>query len=239
LAPDPERRRSADRRDRRIGEAVWWADEFGHEWQSQVNNRANGTGCPYCSNNAVLPGFNDLATKRPEVAAEWHPTKNALTPRDVAEKSNRKVWFLCRDGHEWESNINNRTALGQGCPICAGQKVLTGFNDLTTTNPTLAVEWHPTRNAPLTPRDVFRSTTKRFWWRDALGHEWEASANERSNGSNCPYCSGQRILVGFNDLATRNPALAAEWHPTHRPNSPDGHADERHQSVVAVRFRAR
>ena len=133
MAPDPERRRSADRRDRRIGEAVWWADEFGHEWQSQVNNRANGTGCPYCSNNAVLPGFNDLATKRREVAAEWHPTKNALTPRDVAEKSNRKVWFLCRDGHEWESNINNRTALGQGCPICAGQKVLTGFNDLTTT----------------------------------------------------------------------------------------------------------
>lgn len=97
--------------------------------------------------------------------------------------------------------------------MCAGQKVLPGFNDLATTNPVLAAQWHPTRNAPLTARDVFRSTAKRFWWVDALGHEWEASANERSNGNSCPYCSGQRILVGFNDLAKRMPELAAEWHP--------------------------
>jgi len=193
----------------------WWVDEYGHEWQSQVNNRANGTGCPYCSNNSVLAGFNDLATIRADIAAEWHPTKNGdLTPSGIASQSGRKVWFRCRDGHEWQSTVGNRTALGQGCPVCAGQKVLAGFNDLATTNPTLAADWHPTRNAPVTPRDVFRSTAKPFWWRDALGHEWEASANERSNGSNCPYCSGQRILVGFNDLATRNPTLAAEWHPT-------------------------
>lgn len=80
---------------------------------------------------------------------------------------------MCRDGHEWQSTVGNRTALGQGCPVCAGQKVLAGFNDLATTNATLAAEWHPTRNAPVTPCDVFRSTGKRFWWRDALGHEWE------------------------------------------------------------------
>lgn len=193
----------------------WWIDEYGHVWHSQVNNRVNGTSCPYCSNNAVLQGFNDLASKRPAIAAEWHPTKNGeLVPGTVAEKSNLKVWFQCSDGHEWQSKINNRTALGQGCPVCAGQKVRAGFNDLATTNPALASEWHPTRNAPLTPREVFRSTARRFWWQDALGHEWQASANERSNGSNCPYCSGQRILVGFNDLATRSPDLAAEWHPT-------------------------
>lgn len=193
----------------------WWIDEYGHVWQSQVNNRVNGTGCPFCSNNAVLPGFNDLATKRPAIAAEWHPTKNeGLLPAAVAEKSNLKVWFQCLDGHEWQSKINNRTSLGQGCPVCAGQKVLVGFNDLATTSPTLASEWHPTRNAPLTPREVFRSTARKFWWQDALGHEWLASANERSNGNNCPYCSGQRILAGFNDLETRSPVLAAEWHPT-------------------------
>jgi len=193
----------------------WWIDEHEHEWEAQVNNRAKGTGCPYCSNVKVLAGFNDLATLRPDVAIEWHPVKNApLTPADIASQSGRKVWFICRDGHAWQSTVGNRTALGQGCPVCAGQKVLIGFNDLATTNRRLAGDWHPTRNAPLTPQDVFRSTAKRLWWQDALGHEWEASANERSNGSNCPYCSGQRILVGFNDLGSRRPDLAEEWHPS-------------------------
>jgi hypothetical protein len=192
----------------------WWIDKFGHEWEAQVNNRTNGTGCPYCASRLVLAGFNDLATNRPDIAAEWHPARNGdLRPDTIAPQSNRKVWFRCRDGHEWLSTVNNRTTLGQGCPVCAGQKVLPGFNDLATTNPLLAAQWHPTRNAPLTPRDIFRSTAKRFWWVDVLGHEWEASANERSNGRDCPYCCGQRILVGFNDLATRMPELAAEWHP--------------------------
>ncbi len=192
----------------------WWIDEFGHEWEAQVNNRANGTGCPYCASRLVLAGFNDLASNRPDIAAEWHPARNGdLRPDAIAPQSNRKVWFRCHDGHEWLSTVNNRTTLGQGCPVCAGQKVLPGFNDLATTNPVLAAQWHPTRNAPLTPHDVFHSTAKRFWWVDVLGHEWEASANERTNGSNCPYCCGQRVLVGFNDLATRMPELAAEWHP--------------------------
>ena len=196
------------------GKKVWWQDSVGHEWQAQVNNRANGTNCPYCSNGAVLKGFNDLATKHPAIAAEWHPTRNGdLMPTAIAEQSGRKVWFLCAAGHEWQSTVSNRTVGGNGCPVCAGQMVLAGFNDMATTRPDLAAEWHPTLNAPLTPRDVFRGVAQKFWWRDLLGHEWQASANERSNGSNCPFCSGQRILVGFNDLATRNPELASEWHP--------------------------
>ena len=144
-----------------------------------------------------------------------HPTKNGdLTPDAVAPQSGRKVWWQCSSGHEFAMTLANRTAGGQGCPTCAGQRVLPGFNDMATTAPTLASEWHPTRNGNLTPHDVFRSTARRFWWRDTLRHEWEASANERSNGSGCPYCSGQRILVGFNDLATRRPDLAAEWDAT-------------------------
>lgn len=200
---------------------VWWLDEHDHAWEAQVNNRKNGTGCPYCSNTTVLAGFNDLATVRPDVALDWHPTKNLpLTASEISSQSGHKVWFRCSDSHEWQSTVGNRTALGQGCPVCAGQKVLGGLNDMATTSPWLASQWHPTRNAPLTPRDVFRSTAGRFWWQDEVGHEWEASANERSNGSNCPFCSGQRILVGFNDLGTRRPDLAEEWHPTRNGQRP-------------------
>ncbi|WP_370037233.1 zinc-ribbon domain-containing protein [Nocardioides sp.] len=38
--------------------------------------------------------------------------------------SNRKAWWRCSAGHEWESTVNNRTH-GQGCPECAERG---GFN---------------------------------------------------------------------------------------------------------------
>ncbi|WP_336855937.1 zinc-ribbon domain-containing protein [Sinomonas albida] len=193
--------------------SVWWRDALGHQWQARINNRAHGTGCPFCGSQKVLSGFNDLATKQPHLAAEWDFETNGMGADEVMPSSSKMAWWKCTVGHSWEMRIANRTHLGQGCPVCSGQKVLMGFNDMATTAPELAAEFHATRNEPHTPQTVFRSTAKKFWWRDALGHEWQASANERSNGSNCPYCSGQRILVGFNDLGTRLPELAAEWHP--------------------------
>ena len=41
---------------------------------------------------------------------------------------------------------------------------------------------------------------------------------DRSNGCNCPICSGHKVLVGYNDLASLNPELAKEWHPTKNGN---------------------
>lgn len=196
------------------GYKAWWRDRFGHSWQATVNNRNHGTRCPVCVGQQVLAGFNDLATKHPDIAAEWDIGRNGFGPSEIAASSNKRTWWLCDQGHSWQMKVGNRTQLGQGCPICAGQRVLAGFNDMATTAPDLAAEWHPTKNLPATPETVFRSTAAKFWWRDILGHEWEASANERSSGSGCPFCSGQRILVGFNDLATRRSDLAAEWHPT-------------------------
>ena len=59
-------------------EKVWWICEKGHEWQAIIRYRAkeNGTNCPYCSGNKVSPGFNDLQSCFPDIASEWHPTKN-------------------------------------------------------------------------------------------------------------------------------------------------------------------
>ena len=194
------------------GRKVWWRGACGHEWEAPPAARVRGSGCPYCASRSVLAGFNDLATKRPDIAAEWHPTSNGdRTPTNTMASSNKKYWFRCVLGHDWQMTLLNRTHGGQGCPVCAGQTVLRGFNDMATTAPELAIQWHPTRNAPLNPTDVFRSTARRFWWQDSLGHEWQASANERANGSGCPFCSGQRVLTGFNDLTTRYPEIADEW----------------------------
>lgn len=63
---------------------VWWTCENGHSWQTTVHVHSEGSGCPYCAGRKVLPGFNDLKTLCPGVAAQWHPSLNgALTPEMV------------------------------------------------------------------------------------------------------------------------------------------------------------
>ena len=197
--------------------SVWWRCENGHEWQSPIYTRVHdSTGCPYCANKAIEPGFNDLATLAPELAAQWHPTKNgALTPEMVGIGSRKRVWWRCEKGHEWAAAVASRAKDGRGCPICAGQKVLPGKNDLATLYPKLAAQWCAEKNAGLMPWMVGPQSGRAVWWRCEKGHEWRAAIVRRVQAeSGCPYCTGRKVLPGFNDLATVEPGLAAQWHPS-------------------------
>ena len=193
---------------------VWWLCKKGHEWEAVISSRKAGSGCPYCANQKVLVGYNDLATVNPQLASEWHPTKNGdKSPCAVTAGSNIKVWWQCKEGHEWQANIASRNS-GRGCPYCAGQKVIVGYNDLATVNPALAAEWHPTQNGNFSPQNFLPNSNKKVWWICAKGHTWENTISSRNSGHQCPYCANQKVLIGYNDLATVNPQLASEWHPT-------------------------
>ena len=194
------------------GQKVWWKCDNGHEWQATIDNRNKSQGCPYCSNKAVLTGYNDLQTINPTLAAEWHYEKNGeLTPADVLPGSGTKVWWKCIHGHEWQAAIYSRNT-GSECPYCTGKDVIVGYNDLQTVNPTLAAEWHYERNGELTPADMLPGSGIKVWWKCSKGHEWQTSIASRSRGAGCPYCSNKAVLIGYNDLQTVNPTLAAEWH---------------------------
>ncbi len=196
------------------GKKVWWICPKGHVWQATIANRSKGSGCPICYGRQVLSGYNDLATINTQLAKQWHPTKNGtLKPTDVTQHSGIKVWWICPLGHEWEAKICNRS-IGRGCPICAGKQVLIGYNDLLTTTPQLASEWHPTKNGNLKPTDVTQHSGKTAWWICPKGHVWQATVNTRSKGMGCPVCAGNRVVSGYNDLLTTNPELASQWHPT-------------------------
>ena len=215
-----------------------WQCAAGHVWEATVGNRVAGTGCPYCSGRKVLKGLNDLATTHPELAAqviEGDPTK-------VSAGSHRKLRWLCDEGHEWQGSISDRAKPGgTRCPICSGQRVHSGFNDLATTHPELAAQardWDPTT--------VNAGSNKKRWWRCKQGHEWEATPNTRSRGRGCPYCSGNRVLAGFNDLATTHPELAAQalgWEPTRVSAGSNVKArwqcEEGHEWQAAVKNRIR
>ena len=193
------------------GKKVWWKCNQGHEWQAVIYERNNGTSCPYCAGKKVLKGYNDLQTVNPTLASEWHYEKNnGLTPMDVTSNSNKKVWWECNKGHEWQAVITNRNS-GNGCPYCAGQKVLKGYNDLQTANPTLAKEWNYKKNDNLKPENFTASSGRKVWWKCNQGHEWQATIYSRNQGNGCPYCSGNKVLIGYNDLQTVNSNLAKEW----------------------------
>ena len=167
---------------------VWWKCENGHEWPAVVASRNNGNNCPYCANQKLLVGYNDLATLYPSIAEEWHPTKNApLTPKEILAGASKKVWWKCKYDHEWEALVSSRTK-GIGCPYCTNQKAISGENDLATKHPELIGEWHPTKNGELTPSMVTCGSGKKVWWICKNGHEWPAYIKHRSNGVGCPFC---------------------------------------------------
>ena len=174
------------------GKKAWWKCSKGHEWEAVIASRTRGRGCPYCIGRKVLQGYNDLKTTNPALANEWNYEKNInLKPENISAGSNKKVWWKCHNGHEWSACIIDR-AIGNGCPFCAGKKVLKGYNDLRTVNPSLAEEWNYEKNNELRPEDVTSKSDKNVWWKCNKGHEWQAIIYSRSYGSGCPVCNSER-----------------------------------------------
>lgn len=195
------------------GKKVWWICFKGHEWRAIVGDRSK-RGCPYCAGRYPISGETDLATINPELSREWHPTNNQqLSPNQVTPFSAKKVWWLCSEGHEWIARVQCRSR-GTKCPFCAGKQPLNGKTDLNTLNSQLAKEWHPFKNYGLFPENVSAHSHNKVWWICEYGHEWIANIDNRSKGNGCPYCAGNIPVKGINDLATKNPQLARQWHPT-------------------------
>jgi hypothetical protein len=329
---------------------VWWTCSEGedHQWKARIDSRTEPNdgvknGCPFCAGRKPSKAYN-LGIMNPRLLEEWHPTLNEKTPFDYTPSSNRKVWWQCGKGHEWEAAINNRTA-GRNCPTCSNKssrneiRLLTeikavfgnvlsrhklgqyevdiflpemgvaieydgwwwhkdsqekdrrkqlevtkagfqlirvreaplpsitskeivvdgaasisksdvasvvrlvseahffdyaasdGFlneelykvyldyfpspfpeNSLAEKKPTLASEWHPTKNMPLTPANFAPNASYSAWWLCGNGHEWEATINNR-RVRNCPYCAG-RYATPENCMSATHPELVPLFHPT-------------------------
>ena len=193
----------------------WWICQTNesHEWEQSASNQSKSVGgCPFCSNRRILPGDNDLATKNPELIAKWDWGKNStILPVQVSAGSPRSVYWLCELGHSFSSPIVNM-AHGAGCPFCSSSALLPGFNDLATTHPDLLSLFSPENS--VSPSQIMAGSDKRLKWLCPLGHTWVTQVKNIRKGTRCPVCDGKQLLQGFNDLGTKSPAIAAEWHPS-------------------------
>ena len=169
---------------------VWWICEEGHEWEASPNSRTNRkSGCPYCSGRFAISGINDLSTTHPHLVAEWSD-KNSISPDKIKAGMNKKVWWVCAEGHEWEASPNNRTNGRTNCPVCAGQQIIHGFNDLATKHNILVSEWSIKNEIP--PELVTLGSGKKVLWVCDKGHEWEAVVKDRTRKNKptgCPKCA--------------------------------------------------
>ena len=192
-------------------DAARWKCSLGHEWDVSIRDRVQGHNCPFCANKRVLEGFNDLASNRPDIASQWHDKKNMpAKPSHVITASPKKFWWICPQGHSYEQSLFNRVNRGANCPICSNRTLLTGFNDLESRFPEVAIEWHPTKNKQ-SPREIVFGSSSNVWWLCHVGHEWQAAPSTRIKGIGCQSCNPG----GFNPSAPayvyfiKNPRLKA------------------------------
>lgn len=219
---------------------VWWicffksscADDCDHvhEWQASIKRRFRSDGrricgCPWCSSyTKIVCPCQTLEKKRPDLAREWHPTKNyTLSPKDVAVFSHKAVWWVhiapcadtCTQIHEWSARIDNR-ANGCGCPWCSGQgNVVCPCKSLVGQRPDLAKQYHPTKNQDFLPEHISVSSNKKVWWECEKGHEWVASVKARNNGTTgCPDCNLNKVETKMDEILSTHHLVSSYGKPT-------------------------
>jgi len=140
---------------------------------------------------------------------------NKIDPSTIKKGSNKKALWICNIcGNEYEMMIIDKTE-GRGCPYCSNHRIKKGFNDLSTTNPEIVEEWDYKKNDELgiKPDEVVNGSNKKVWWicKTCNGSYQMRISNKCNRGFGCPFCSGHKVLKGYNDLSTKRPDLLKEW----------------------------
>lgn len=180
-----------------VNRKVWWkCSKCGYEWNTLISTRSGGSCCPCCSGLVLVKGVNDFATTHPQLAEEWSERNLPLTADMVNAKSRKNVWWKCsKCGYEWKSVVSARIK-GTVCPACADRAVLSGYNDLATTDAYLLSEWDYERNRGISPQHISRHSLQSVWWKCFFGHSWKAKIVERTiEKIGCKVCEREYLSV--------------------------------------------
>jgi hypothetical protein len=200
-----------------------------HEWSGFIYNRCGKTptGCPFCGINGKGHCIHQtIAHTHPDIAAQWHPTKNGdLKPEHVTIGCNEMVWWLCPEKfececpHDYQSTVANRVRNGNGCSYCGyAPKKVCIHRSIVTTHPDIIKEWHSTKNGNLKPENFSFGSNERVWWKCPILcdhgclHEWDITINSRCSGYGCPFCAASHKRICFHmSIAHTHQDITKEW----------------------------
>jgi Zn finger protein HypA/HybF involved in hydrogenase expression len=122
--------------------------------------------------------------KNIDIIKEWSP-KNDIKFTDAIVKN--KYWWMCENGHEYQSILGNRKYQKTGCPYCKS-KLPSINNNLKIKYPEISNEWDYDKNENI-PEDFLPSSNKKANWKCEYGHNWITSISNRTRqNNNCPKC---------------------------------------------------
>lgn len=194
--------------------SVFWICRIcNHNWKTSIYHRViGGTGCPKCrhSKRKGYKSKNSLCLTHPEIAKNWHPTKNNLFTPEMFTRGSRHIayWRCHRCSYEWHQKINSY----KGCKVCRKNEKLRVSN-FADNYSELLEEWDESENKNINPRLILSSSALSVNWKcKTCNHKWQARVSNRTYlGRGCPLCAGKVTVKGFNDLETTAPHLARQW----------------------------
>ena len=192
--------------------ALWICPKCHGEYSARIDERKVGdAACPYCSNRKILAGLNSLADTDPDLAKEWSD-RNDRQPTEFFRHSAHAALWICPECHgHYLARIRNREVGDDACPFCRNRKLFAGFNSFADTDPDLAREWSDSNGRQ--PTEFFRNSTYIALWICPECHgQYSARIRDREVGDDaCPYCTGKRVLPGFNSFMVKHPEEMEEW----------------------------
>lgn len=169
---------------------AWRCVVCGHGWETSVQKRVAGRGCPACAGKVVNPD-RSLAALYPILAAELIGDATSVLPGS----GKRANWRCSVCSHEWSAVIANRALKARGCPACAGYVAIAGSTDLATTHPSLAAEIADGTD----PTKVKAGSHDRVQWACGVcSFTWVTEIYNRAlYGGGCPTCYKKTFVSRF------------------------------------------
>ncbi len=147
--------------------------------------------------------LKSLQDEFPEIAKQWHPTKNGkLTPNDVSQSQALKIWWICNCGNVWQASLNERQLRSKKrarthCKKCGYKRLsknikkraLERSGTFKNKFPDLFKELHPTKNKNINFDEITPHSHIRVWWKCKKNHVWSSRLNNRTSlFRGCPDC---------------------------------------------------
>lgn len=198
----------------------WRCPQHKHIYSARIQKRVQGHRCIYCTNHAVLVGFNDLQSQYPDIALDLDEEKNAFCAKDITYGNTKKINWKCHVcKFEWTTSAARRTRYNTGCPACSKRRSIEKRKLLQIEKTgglqkyqNLLAQWDYERNGNVDPLKVNIHDKRSFYWKCQYGqHSFPAKISYRVSNSNCPYCTGKKVLKGFNDIESQCKNVMIEW----------------------------